>query len=165
MTNQPLRRIAVVITSIVLGWSVENANAASFCSDLNRLIDAAPGDFSDIIVQPSERAGGRDITLKLEGSADCLVRQMIRSKSYGCTWEFRLGDADAYTRFDQLGQALRSCIGDRGTLSNDQSVNHPDFYDSRMFLLDNVKVSVSVKDKSALERTFVFLFVEPLSGS
>jgi hypothetical protein len=67
--------------------------------------------------------------------------------------------------FKALGQELESCIGDRAVLSDDQNVNHPDFYEARMFLLDQAKVSVSVKDKSALGSTFVFVSVEPLMGT
>jgi len=78
-------------------------------------------------------------------------------------WEVRHRDAGAYTTFEALGQKLQSCIGDRAVLSDDQSVNHPDFYDSHTFLLGQVKVAASVKDKSALGRIFVFVSVELLS--
>ncbi|MEM9441107.1 MAG: hypothetical protein AAGA73_11720 [Pseudomonadota bacterium] len=161
MKSKASKGIAGVMLSIMLGFFTASAYAADFCSDINRLIQAAPGNFSTIIVKSDERLKGRDITLIIEGASECTVRQMIRSKSYGCTWTFQLGDPRAYARFDALGQAVQRCIGDRGTLNQDQNVNHPDFYDSRIFLLDTAKVSVSVKDKSALESTFVFLFVEP----
>ncbi len=161
MKSKASKGIAGIALSILLGFYTAGTHAADFCSDINHLIQAAPGNFSAIIVESGEGSKGRDITLKLEGSSECTVRLMIRSKSYGCTWTFRLGDPRAYARFDALGQALQRCIGDRSTLNQDQNVNHPDFYDSLMFLLDTAKVSVSVKDKSALESTFVFLFVEP----
>ena len=161
MMSKASKGIAGVTLSILLGFYAASAHVADFCSDISRLIQAAPGNFATIIVESEERSKGRDITLKLEGASECTVRQMIRRKSYGCTWTFRLGDPHAYARFDALGQALQRCIGDRSTLNQDQNVNHPDFYDSLLFLLDTAKVSVSVKDKSALESTFVFLFVEP----
>lgn len=101
----------------------------------------------------------------LEGASECAVRQQLNSKSYYCTWEFRHRDAVAYTTFEEIRQELQSCIGDRAALSDDQNVNHPDFYDSRIFRLDQAKVAVSVKDKSALGSTFIFVSVKPLSGT
>jgi hypothetical protein len=50
-------------------------------------------------------------------------------------------------------------------VSDDQNVNHPDFYDAQLFLLDRAKVAVSVKDKSAQESTFVFVSVVPMTGT
>lgn len=159
MISRALRRIIVVTALIPMALFVESAAAKSFCSDINLLIDAAPGNFSNMDVEPSEGSESRDVMPELEGSSDCAIRPLIRGKSYFCTWEFRHRDADAYATFEALGEDLQSCIGDRADVSDDQSVNHPDFYDSRMFLLDKVKVAVTVKDKSALGSTFVF--VEP----
>ncbi len=164
MIGRVLRRVVVVAALMPVALSIEHAVAASFCSSINLLIDAAPGNFADLTVEPGEGSASREDALKLEGSADCTVRQLINSKSYACTWEFRHRDANAYAKFEALDQALQSCIGDRATMSDDQEVNHPDFYDARLFLLDKVKVVVSVKDKSALGSTFVFVFVEPRIG-
>lgn len=160
-----LRHAVVIGVSIAVVLSIENATAASFCSDIDLLINEAPRDFSDIIVEPGKGSGGHDVTLKLDGASDCAARQLLNGKSYACTWAFRYRDAEAYTTFEELGEELQSCIGDRAVLSDDQKVNHPDFYDSRLFFLGQVKVTVSVKDKSALGSTFVFVSVEPLSGT
>ena len=165
MIGRALRRNVAVVISLPVALSIESAVAGSFCSRMNLLIDAAPGNFSELSDESGEGSGARDVALKLEGSADCAVRQLIKGKSYSCTWEFRHRDANAYAKFEELRQALQSCIGDRATPSDDQNVNHPDFYDSRIFLLDKAKVAVSVKDKSALGSTFVFVFVEPRIGT
>ena len=161
MIGWALRHIVAITVSIPLALSIENAVAASFCSNINLLIDAAPRNFFDMPVDRTEGSNGHDAVLKLEGSSDCAIRQLLDGKLYSCTWEFQHRDAKAYKTFDEFGQKLKKCIGDRAALSDDQSVNHPDFYDSRIFLLDRVKVAVSVKDKSALGRTFVFVSVEP----
>jgi len=92
------------------------------------------------------------------------VRRLLHAKSYYCTWEFQHRDLDAYEVFEELGQKLESCIGGDSILSDDQRVNHPDFYDVRIFQLDDVKVAVSVKDKSTLGATYVFVSVERLKG-
>jgi len=159
-----LRHAVVVGVSIPVVLSVENAAAASFCSSIDLLIEEAPQDFSGIVVEPRKVSGGYDVTFKLEGASNCAARQLLNGKSYYCTWEFQHRDAKAYATFDNLSQELQSCISDRAALSDDQSVNHPDFYDSRIFLLDLVKVAVSVKDKSALGSTFIFVTVEPRIG-
>ena len=163
--SRVLLRTVVIAVSMPAALSIEDAVANSICSDINILIEEAPRDFSAIIVEPSRGSGGYGVTFELEGASDCAVRQLLRGKSYYCTWEFRHRDAEAYMTFKALGQELESCIGDRAVLSDDQNVNHPDFYEARMFLLDQAKVSVSVKDKSALGSTFVFVSVEPLTGT
>ena len=163
--SRVLLRTVVIAVSMPAALSIEDAVAKSICSDINILIEEAPRDFSGIIVEPSRGSSGYGVTFELEGASDCTVRQLLKGKSYYCTWEFRHRDAEAYMTFKALGQELQSCIGDRAILSDDQNVNHPDFYESRMFLLDQAKVSVSVKDKSALGSTFIFVSVEPLSGT
>ncbi|MDH3661393.1 MAG: hypothetical protein OEU92_15425 [Alphaproteobacteria bacterium] len=163
--SRVLLRTVVIAVSMPAALSIEDAVAQSICSDINILIEEAPRDFSGIIVEPSRGSGGYGVTFELEGASDCTVRQLLKGKSYYCTWEFRHRDAEAYMTYKALGQDLQSCIGDRAVLSDDQNVNHPDFYESRMFLLDQAKVSVSVKDKSALGSTFIFVSVEPLTGT
>jgi hypothetical protein len=44
-------------------------------------------------------------------------------------------------------------------MATDQSVNHPDAYDLRLFRLDGAEFAVSLKDKGALQQTLVFLRV------
>lgn len=153
-----------IAASVSVGASVEEAIAGGFCTDIDRLVAEAPADFSDVIVESSGGSGGFDVTLKLEGASDCAVRRLLHAKSYYCTWAFQHRDADAYEVFEELGQKLESCIGDDAVLSDDQGVNHPDFYDARIFRLDDVKVAISVKDKSALGATYVFVSVERLKG-
>lgn len=165
MTCRMLLHTQSIAVLMAVGLSVQSAAASSFCANINLLIDKASQDFAEIIVEPSRASGGYDVMFKLEGASDCAVRQLLESKSYHCTWTFQHRDAEAYTTFENLDQALRSCIGDRAALSDDQRVNHPDFYDSRIFLLDQTKVAVSVKDKSALGSTFIFVSVEPRIGA
>jgi hypothetical protein len=165
MIGRGLLRTVVIGAFLPVAVSTESAAAASFCSKINRLIDEAPRDFSDIVVDPSRASGGHDVTIMLEGASDCAVRQLLNSKSYSCMWEFWYRDPRAYSTFEKLDQELRSCVDDRAVVSDDQNVNHPDFYDAQLFLLDRAKVAVSVKDKSAQESTFVFVSVVPMTGT
>lgn len=151
--------------AVSIGVSGDDAIAGNFCTDINRLVAEAPEDFSDVIIESGSGSGGFDVTLKLEGASNCAVRRLLHAKSYYCTWEFQHRDVSAYEVFEELGQQLKSCVGGDAILSNDQGVNHPDFYDARIFQLDDVKVAVSVKDKSALGATYVFVSVERLKGN
>lgn len=150
--------------SVPIALSVEDAVAGSFCANINQLVAEASKEFSGITTESSGGSGGLDVTLKLEGSSDCAVRRLLHAKSYYCTWDFQHRDGEAYETFEEIRQKLESCIGSHAILSDDQNVNHPDFYDARIFQLGEVKLAVSVKDKSTLATTFVFLSVEPLKG-
>ena len=154
----------VFAASVPIGAVVDDAIAGSFCADIDRLVAEAPDDFSDVIIESSRGSGGFDVTLKLEGVSDCAVRPLLHARSYSCSWEFRHRDADAYELFEELGRKLEGCFDDDAAVSDDQNVNHPDFYDARIFRLDDVMVALSGKDKSEMGGTYVFVSVERLRG-
>ena len=47
----------------------------------------------------------------------------------------------------------------------DAGVNHPDSYAARWFDVDGARISLSVKDKGALDKTLVFLRIADAEGS
>ncbi|MGI9452852.1 MAG: hypothetical protein ACR2QH_19760, partial [Geminicoccaceae bacterium] len=104
--SRVLLRTLVIVASMPAALSIEGAAAKSFCSDINVLIDEAPRDFSGIIVGSSRGSSEHGVTFELEGASDCTVRQLLKGKSYYCTWEFRHRDAEAYMTFKALGQEL-----------------------------------------------------------
>ena len=55
---------------------------------------------------------------------------------------------------------VTSCFGAGAVVSSDTGVNHPDTYDLQMFRTVAGTVSVSLKDKGALQQTYVFLRIE-----
>ena len=110
--------------------------------------------------KPKGDAGDHDVTLTLAGASSCLVTKKSAQPSYHCAWEFPYRAAPAYDTFDDLVDRLDQCIGRQATLHSDRSVNHPDFYALRRFEMEQAQVSVSVKDKAALDRTFVFVRVQ-----
>ncbi len=67
---------------------------------------------------------------------------------------------EAYDTFDRLTQSVHECLGEQATVHNDQNVNHPDFYALIRYETEKASVNISVKDKSALERTFVFIRIQ-----
>jgi hypothetical protein len=80
--------------------------------------------------------------------------------SQHCAWPFAYRAGQAKQVFETLITAVPDCLGDATQVSNDQGVNHPDFYDLRIFRTDKVEVGVSLKDKASLQETYVFLRIE-----
>lgn len=78
-----------------------------------------------------------------------------------CQKAYAYRAAEATAVFDDLAQMTRDCLGDAAERPADASVNHPDSYKLRQFLTGDVVISISLKDKAALDQTFVFLRVEP----
>ena len=72
---------------------------------------------------------------------------------------FSYRNVEANAAFEALNQSLQSCFGGSAEVAKDQGVNHPDFYEQRRYQLDQVVVTVSIKDKSTLQRTYVFIGV------
>jgi hypothetical protein len=99
-------------------------------------------------------------TLTLAGASYCLVTKRSNGSFYHCGWEFPYRAKPAYDTFDALVRGMNDCIGRHATLHSDRSVNHPDYYALRRYQTAQAEVSVSVKDKSALSRTFVFIRVQ-----
>jgi len=62
-------------------------------------------------------------------------------------------------KFEATKQGLAACLGPDAKETTDQIVNHPDAYDLREFELDGSTYAVSLKDKGALQQTYVFLRV------
>jgi len=77
-----------------------------------------------------------------------------------CHWSFSFRDPIAKDEAAQIWAALATCRPN-GTSASDQPVNHPDSYDLRAWRTEAATYAISVKDKGALNRTLVFLRVEP----
>ena len=112
------------------------------------------------MTKPNGDTGDHDVTLALDGASYCLVTKRSKRSFYHCGWEFPYRAKLAYDTFDEFVRGVKDCIGRHATLHSDQSVNHPDFYALRRFETERAEVSVSVKDKSARSRTFVFIRVQ-----
>jgi hypothetical protein len=81
-------------------------------------------------------------------------------KAYHCAWEFEYRAEVALSTFARFDTELAACF--ETTSQHDQGVNHPDFYDLREYTVDGAVVRVSLKDKGALQLTYVFVAVEGL---
>jgi len=79
-----------------------------------------------------------------------------------CRWAFGFRDPVATEFADKLWSGLSMCTGN-DPVATDAPVNHPDSYGLRTMHTPDGTVSVSVKDKGGLTKTFVFLRHEPPS--
>jgi len=164
VTNHLRLHSALFFVFMLMPTATSTAGTENHCSNLKQLIANVPSKFSKIIVNADRQSGGYDVTLRLEGAMECAVMAQSNKRSYYCVWKFLYRDASAYRKFAELDREVNDCFGHWAISSRDQSVNHPDFYDSRMYKMDQAKVTVSVKDKSALGTTFVYVWVAPQNG-
>ena len=133
---------------------VPTAHATEVCADLDTLIREAHSDFSSWASETNDSI----VPLKLPFADHCaLARSSTGSGTYYCTRDYSYRSAEAYETYGVLGRSLFECLGPRVRISTDHRVNHPDSYDQRQYHLDQVKVTLSIKDKSAQRRTIVFL--------
>ncbi len=121
--------------------------AQAFCPQLEALFD-----------------GGKTMTLPQPFSTDakCTTSRALSGKtSTHCAWPFDYRVPQASQAFDAVIQAVPNCLSTSLQVENDQNVNHPDFYDLRIFQTRRGEVGVSLKDKGGLQQTYVFLRVTP----
>lgn len=95
-------------------------------------------------------------TFALGSTADC------GSEPDVCRWTFALGDAASRANYDDLQSRIKACAVPINA-TRDQGVNHPDFYDAWIYEFEDGRLSVSIKDKSALGQTFVVLRRLPIN--
>lgn len=82
------------------------------------------------------------------------------TKAINCAWPFDYRAPQARAAFEDTIGAVEACLGTGASAQLDGLVNHPDSYDLRTYVIPQGSVAVSLKDKGALQKTYVFLKVE-----
>lgn len=105
-----------------------------------------------------------DLTLTLPGtekSTKC-TRSLVLSggSQVHCGWAFPYRAPEATAAFERLVRTVAACLGTEASMTADQDVNHPDFYDLQTFQSKGREIGVSLKDKAGLSETYVFLRIE-----
>ncbi len=99
----------------------------------------------------------------LVGTSSCQTSLALSGgQSQTCGWAFAYRSEAAQQAFDAVLDALVLCLGKHAAVRKDTAVNHPDFYDLRLFRSETAEIAVSIKDKGALQETYVFLRVAGL---
>lgn len=157
--STPCRTLSKVLLCSIIALSIapaKPASAAELCAGINTLLVRAHSNFSKMVVDPT----GPGMPQPLPGAEKCtMARTLSGANTYHCAWEFSYRNAAANALFERFSGELPDCLGGNVEMVKDQDVNHPDYYDQRQYHLDQVTVTVSIKDKSALQRTYVFLGV------
>ncbi|WP_299554413.1 hypothetical protein [uncultured Tateyamaria sp.] len=120
------------------------ARAGAYCADLTALTDHTTTEIALLDGTPGTCTTSLDLT---------------GARAINCRWPFDYRADAAMDAFIALLNATEHCLNADGV--TDQDVNHPDSYDLRTFDTETAQVSVSIKDKGALQQTYVFLRVAP----
>jgi hypothetical protein len=80
--------------------------------------------------------------------------------AHHCGWPFAFRASEARAAFEAMLDSVAECLGEGAEVTSDLGVNHPDTYDLKTFHAEAGTVSVSLKDKGALQQTYVFLRIE-----
>ena len=135
------------------------------CSDIDRLVDESTTDFADIRESVIDATAGEwSTTYSVDGASSCSIIVDAEQVLYLCTWEHELASSASQESFESEATRVRSCL-DGAREREDASVNHPDFWASKIFCDTDGEVAVSIKDKGLLGKTLVTVgvssFVNP----
>jgi len=87
-------------------------------------------------------------------------RDMSGSLVSTCGWAFDYRSPDAVAAFDAMNAQVSTCFPKAINVGQDGQVNHPDYFDQRLYQVDGTSINVSLKDKGALQKTYVFVAVQ-----
>ena len=78
-----------------------------------------------------------------------------------CQWAYDYRSTAAQIAFADLEREIAMCLS--ASAKQDAPVNHPDSYRLMQFDAEQTRISLSLKDKASLQKTFLFLRVDNLS--
>lgn len=138
----------ILIIPMVLGSNL-SAQTDAFCDQLQSLMVQA-GDG----VTTSFHLSSRTLA-----QVDCAPsRGLGGTVSLHCAWPFKYRSMQSLDAFESLLGQVAACANP--IAADTSSVNHPNSYDLRQFSSGVGVISVPLKDKGALNQTYVFLRVE-----
>lgn len=131
--------------TFALSW-LFGATAWAACSEVEHALKQ---------MHNSQDAGTISKLLGLATPKTCGEALQLDGVAVHCSWQFEFRERAAKTAFEHIADRLGTCF----PFEPDAGVNHPDTHNSRIYVTNGAKVVVSIKDKSALNSTFVFLKV------
>ncbi|WP_152912319.1 hypothetical protein [Candidatus Rhodobacter oscarellae] len=78
-----------------------------------------------------------------------------------CQWGYAYRSEAARAGFARQVAKLTECFPDAAPQPSPHRVNHPDTHDVRLFDLGDTRITISLKDKARLGKSFVFMQVAP----
>ncbi len=129
------------------------AQADVFCDEVTSLLASDALKAGDVRISLPDAAAG---------TASCRSSLALGgARSLNCHWTFAYRSDEAQTAFEGATSSLERCFNGQAQPIADQAVNHPDFYDLKVFQHPQGEVGISLKDKGALAQTLIFLRVAP----
>ncbi len=83
--------------------------------------------------------------------------------NFQCRWDFALRAPGVETMFAFVVDAVPMCYTDSAVWPEDQPVNHPDSYTLKRFDAGGGVISIATKDKTQLNRSYIFLRVDAMA--
>ena len=154
MPGVRLKRSGLIASCFAL--FAPSTGAAGFdlpCRVIDGLMDRAHQNFT-------AQSGNADWMNALQpaGTDTCaLANGEAGLRLYYCSWSFPYRTGEARRWFHQLDQKIGTCVNNQQQPKQDDPVNHPDSFILKSIQARGVEVSVSVKDKAALDRSLVFI--------
>ena len=84
------------------------------------------------------------------------------SRQATCHWAFPYRSEAARAGLQDVRRIVEACLGPDAALPGDTQVNHPDSYILLRYEGQGVQVALSLKDKGALQQTFLFVRLHAL---
>ncbi len=139
------RQATVALTSLAATLAAgQLASADINCGVMLRLVEATQT--------------GKALKPAPQNAEECgLSATLAGQTAVHCAWAFALRASEARVFFDGMVGSVTTCFGNEIAPIRDLGVNHPDSYDLRQYRFEDVTLSLSLKDKAALGKTYVFL--------
>lgn len=127
------------------------AQDAEFCAEIQGFVAAA-----------GSKAASEKVVLSLpsvfDSAPECGASLfMSGARSLHCAWGFAYRDTAATATFEALTRRVADCPGATAPKKAAGLVNHPDSYDQRSLRFADGAVSISLKDKGSLQKTYIFV--------
>lgn len=87
----------------------------------------------------------------------CDLIQSTDGAQYFCALEFPFRSDGARDTYAKYVAAMRGCFKGVVETAVRLGVNHPDSYDQTVFDVQGRQISIALKDKGALQKTYVFV--------
>ena len=93
-----------------------------------------------------------------KGADTCrTTRQLGGGSAYHCAWSYPYRSKHSRTALQTFLARIESCEGVARSTQPETGVNHPDTYEQWVFRVAGRTISVSLKDKAQLDRSYLFL--------
>ncbi len=87
------------------------------------------------------------------------VRTLGGGQEHYCRWDYPFRSKDTLVKYSALNTAIRRCLDGPRQIEQDPDVNHPDTSSQIIYDFGTVTLRASIKDKAALQKTLVFLWI------